>query len=71
MVDFGKIKKQIGNNIRKYRKQAGLTQVELSIQADLTDARITQMETGLGAPSMLKLLMIAEVLKIPASKLLE
>ncbi len=43
MVDFGKIKKQIGNNIRKYRKQAGLTQVELSIQADLTDARITQI----------------------------
>ena len=55
MVDFGKIKKQIGNNIRKYRKQAGLTQVELSIQADLTDARITQIERGLGAPSMLKI----------------
>ena len=71
MVDFGKIKKQIGNNIRKYRKQAGLTQVELSIQADLTDARITQIERGLGAPSMLKLFMIAEALKIPASKLLE
>lgn len=71
MVDFGKIKKQIGNNIRKYRKQAGLTQVELSIQADLTDARITQIERGLGAPSMLKLVMIAEALKIPASKLLE
>jgi len=71
MVDFVKIKKQIGNNIRKYRKQAGLTQVELSIQADLTDARITQIERGLCAPSMLKLFMIAEALKIPASKLLE
>lgn len=70
-VDFDKIKKKIGNNIRKYRKQAGLTQIELSIQADLTDARITQIERGLGAPSMLKLFMIAEALKVPASKLLE
>lgn len=70
-VDFNEIKKHIGSNIKKYRKLAGLTQTELSIQADLTDARITQLERGLGAPSMLKLYMIAEALKIPPSKLLE
>jgi len=71
VTDFDKIKKQIGQNIKKYRKLAGLTQTELGIQADLTDARITQLERGLGAPSMLKLYMIAEALKIPPSKLLE
>ena len=70
-VDFNEIKKLIGKNIKKYRKQAGLTQTELGIQEDLTDARITQLERGLGAPSMLKLFMIAQALKIPASKLLE
>ena len=70
-VDFNEIKKLIGKNIKKYRKQAGLTQTELGIQADLTDARITQLERGLGAPSMLKLFKIAQALKIPASKLLE
>lgn len=69
--DFDEIKKLIGNNVRKYRKQAKLTQIELGIQADLTRERITQIERGLGAPSMLKLFMIAEALKIPASKLLE
>lgn len=70
-TDFVEIKKFIGSNIRKYRKQAGLTQTELGIQADLTRERIIQIERGLGAPSMLKLFMIAEALKIPASKLLE
>lgn len=70
-VNFNEIKKHIGSNIQKYRKLAGLTQMELAIQADLTDARITQLERGLGAPSMLKLYMIAETLKIPPSKLLE
>lgn len=69
--DFDEIKKLIGNNVRKYRKQAKLTQIELGIQADLTRERITQIERGLGAPSMLKLFMITEALKIPASKLLE
>ncbi len=69
--DFDEIKKLIGNNVRKYRKQAKLTQIELGIQADLTRERITQIERRLGAPSMLKLFMIAEALKIPASKLLE
>lgn len=70
-IDFDKIKKQIGNNIKKYRKQAGLTQTQLGIQADLTDYRITQLERGMGAPSMEKLFMIAEALKVPAAKLLE
>ena len=70
-IDFDKIKKQIGNNIKKYRKQAGLTQTQLGIQADLSRARITQIEKALGAPSMLKLFMIADALKVPAAKLLE
>lgn len=70
-TDFVKIKKLIGGNIKKYRKLAGLTQTQLGIQADLTRERIIQLEKGLGAPSMLKLFMIAEALKIPASKLLE
>ncbi len=59
MVDFGKIKNKSEIILENTEKQAGLTQVELSIQADLTDARITQIERGLGAPSMLKLFMIA------------
>ncbi len=70
-TDFSEIKKHIGANIKKYRKLANLTQNELGIQADLTRERIIQLERGLGAPSMLKLYMIAEALKIHPSKLLE
>lgn len=70
-TDFSEIKKHIGVNIKKYRKLANLTQNELGIQADLTRERIIQLERGLGAPSMLKLYMIAEALKIHPSKLLE
>ncbi len=70
-TNFNEIKKLIGNNIKKYRKQAGLTQTELGIQADLSRERIIQIEKALGAPSMEKLFMIAEALKVPAAKLLE
>ncbi len=70
-TNFIEIKKLIGNNIKKYRKQAGLTQTQLGIQADLSRERIIQIEKALGAPSMLKLFMIADALKVPAAKLLE
>ena len=70
-TNFIEIKKLIGNNIKKYRKQAGLTQTQLGIQADLSRERIIQIDKALGAPSMLKLFMIADALKVPAAKLLE
>ena len=70
-TNFIEIKKLIGNNIKKYRKQVGLTQTQLGIQADLSRERIIQIEKALGAPSMLKLFMIADALKVPAAKLLE
>ena len=70
-TNFIEIKKLIGNNIKKYRKQAGLTETQLGIQADLSRERIIQIEKALGAPSMLKLFMIADALKVPAAKLLE
>ena len=70
-TNFIEIKKLIGNNIKKYRKQAGLTQTQLGIQADLSRELVIQIEKALGAPSMLKLFMIADALKVPAAKLLE
>ena len=57
--------------LKNIESLANLTQNELGIQADLTRERIIQLERGLGAPSMLKLYMIAEALKIHPSKLLE
>lgn len=36
----------IGENVRHYRKQAKLSQLELSRQVDLTRASIANLETG-------------------------
>jgi len=70
-VDFTKIKKHIGANIKKYRKLAGLTQTQLGIQSNISRERVAQLERGLGAPGMVTLFTIASALKVPASKLVE
>ena len=48
--DLNLLKKIIGQNVKKYRKQAGYTQKDLGIQADLNELYISQIERGVGIP---------------------
>lgn len=63
----------IGVKIGYYRRLRGYTQYQLSEMADMSQGYLSQIEApGLAvAISLEKLLTIAEVLQIPASKLLE
>ena len=46
MSDLARNPKQIGNLIRRARKNAGLSQAQLGERAGLRQATISQMETG-------------------------
>jgi transcriptional regulator with XRE-family HTH domain len=56
--------KRIGQNIRKYRKRAGLTQEKLAEKADLHPVYISQVERADRAITIDALLRITKALKI-------
>ena len=64
------ILKNLGVNIRKYRKISKLTQRELGIQVDVTEDYIRFLETGRNTPSMQVLGRLADALKIEPYELL-
>ena len=65
-----KILKNLGVNIRKYRKISKLTQRELGIQVDVTEDYIRFLETGRNTTSMQVLGRLADALKIEPYELL-
>ena len=45
------LKMRIGDTIHELRKRASMTQLELSMKCDLTQATLSQIETGVTYPS--------------------
>jgi transcriptional regulator with XRE-family HTH domain len=66
-----KFLKQIGRNIRKYRKDKKLSQQELGYKIDTDKPHISRAESGTHNFSVLTALRFAEGLEIPVSKLFE
>lgn len=64
---------KVGLKIAYYRKICGMTQEELAEACDLSPGYISQLEgpNSYFCPSLKTLFTIAEVLNIPASKLLD
>lgn len=60
----------IGENIKKKRKEAGLTQYELSTRLGVSPAMISQYESGARNPKRETLLKIANALDITEQELL-
>ncbi len=56
--------KKLGNNIKIFRKKLKLTQLELSIQADIVEDYLQSIEVGRRKPSLDVLEKIAKALKI-------
>lgn len=65
-----KIKIRLGSNIKKYRKTLKLTQMQLGVQADITEHYIQLMEKGKSTPSMAVLGRLADALKVEPHELL-
>ncbi len=55
----------IGKNIKKYRKEAGLTQTQLGLKLGKTKEYIYMIEKGVRNPSLKTLAQISDILNKP------
>jgi transcriptional regulator with XRE-family HTH domain len=63
--------KLLGENVRRYRKQAGMSQEELSLQTDMKRSYVSDLERGTRNPSVRALGRLAEALNVEPMALLE
>ena len=60
----------LGENVRAFRQELGLSQEELAFRAELDRTYISQIERGVSNPSLLVLIKISSVLKVELVDLL-
>ena len=58
-------------NLRKYRREKGLSQEDLAFECEIHRTYISGLERGIRNPTIVILEKIAAALGIPAAKLLE
>lgn len=63
--------KLLGENLRRYRKLANMSQEELSLRADMKRSYVSDLERGTRNPSVRALGRLAEALEVEPHKLLE
>ena len=59
---MGKDHQKLLNNLEELRKRAGLTQEELSVQAEVSRKSINAIENGVYVPSTVRALKISKTL---------
>ena len=62
---------KLGKAISALRKQAGISQEELAFRASIDRTYISQIERGVGNPSLLVIFKIAQALKVPMGSLFQ
>ncbi len=62
---------QIGLNVLHYRKEQGMTQLQLAEKCDISRTYMQKIETAATSCSLDTLIDIADALKIPIKKLFE
>ena len=65
------MKYEIGNRIRKYRKESGLTQEQLAEKINVTKSRVSNWEQGINRPDADILGAICRALNVSPSDLLD
>ena len=55
----------IGNKVKRFRKEKGLSSRELASLADITPSMLSQIERGLANPSLQTLKILAKTLDVP------
>ena len=68
---MGKDHKKLLNNLKQLRRAAGLTQQELSVDAEVSRKSINAIENGIYVPSTVLALKIAKTLKCKVEDLFE
>lgn len=59
----------IGNNIKKIRKQLGLTQEELAMHVGVTPQAVSRWENGTGMPDISLVVPLAKTLRVSTDSL--
>lgn len=62
-------KDQLGENLRRLRESAGLTQMELSLRCGMDMAEISRLERGLRDPRLSTIVRLATGLQLDAADL--
>lgn len=63
------LRKEFGNNIRRHRKAAGLSQEQLAEMIEIATTSLSLIETGKGFVTSTTLERISKALKVDAAKL--
>ena len=63
--------KLLAKNVRRYRKQLGLSQEELAFECEIDKTYISKLERGIANPSLLILTQLAKILKVDVVDLLK
>jgi XRE family transcriptional regulator, regulator of sulfur utilization len=69
MSTIERVRKRIGDNVRHFRRKAGLSQEKLAERADLHPVYISQVERGQKAVSVEALWKLSKALRIPLADL--
>jgi len=64
------IRRQVGLNLRHYRRQKGLSQEGLALECGLHRTYVSGVERGVRNPTVVVLARIAAALEVPAWRLL-
>lgn len=70
MENINEINTKIAKNLAYYRKQAGLTQVELAEKINYSDKSVSKWEQGNGVPDVYILIRLAELYKVTVNDLI-
>uniref|UniRef100_UPI0009FB9296 helix-turn-helix domain-containing protein n=1 Tax=Mediterraneibacter glycyrrhizinilyticus TaxID=342942 RepID=UPI0009FB9296 len=60
----------INDNIRKYRKEKGISQEEMAVRLHVVRQTVSKWENGKSVPDAEALIGISKLLEVPVSKLL-
>lgn len=63
--------RQFGRNVKRLRKEAGLSQEKLALEADVTRSYMSDVETGRRNPTLKIVERVASALKVKPGRLLD
>jgi transcriptional regulator with XRE-family HTH domain len=71
IYNYDQLLQHLASNVKTRRKQLGITQEILALDAGIDRTYISQIERGISNPSLLVLVKVAEILDVDVVELLE